>query len=158
MYLHLFTINKVFKQNQWNSEIEQLDNNNNIFTETPSEEVKSPCIYSFNVHARSSASTRSSASASASSSFYYNFYDPKEEEENNAEEPQESDDDVDELKENIIEGEQQSDVENVEVQEHCNQQNGEDKELIIDEPSVDKQSVEKPLKTEDETQVEEVEQ
>jgi len=63
-----------------------------------------------------------------------------------------------ELKENIIEGEQQSDVENVEVQEHCNQQNGEDKELIIDEPSVDKQSVEKPLKTEDETQVEEVEQ
>ena len=111
------------------------------FTENSAEEMKSPCNYYFNVYARSSSSARSSATASASSAFYFNFYHPKEDEGNgedaNAEEPQENDD-----------GEQPFDVENIEVPEHCNQQNIEDK----------KTSLEEQLKTEDETQVEEVEQ
>merc|ERR1719489_674024 len=141
--------NKESDENKSDEEVENKKekNNENLedsaqSEETPSEEMKSPCIYSYNVHARSSVSARSSASASASSSFY--FYDPKEDEENdegeNSEEPQESDDGVDEPQENE---EQSTDVESNEVKEHCNQQNSEDKE---------------PLKTEDETQVEEVEQ
>jgi len=109
--------------------------------ENSAEEMKSPCNYYFNVHARSSSSARSSATASASSAFYFNFYHPKEDKENgedaNAEEPKESDD-----------GEQPFDMENIEVAEHCNQQNIEDNQPLDDEP----------LKTEDETQVEEVEQ
>jgi len=114
--------------------------------ENSAEEMKSPCNYYFDVHARSSSSARSSATASASSAFYFNFYHPKEDEGNgkdaNAEEPKENDD-----------GEQPFDVENIEVPEHCNQQNSEDKEPLNEELLDDE-----PLKTEDETQVEEVEQ
>jgi len=109
--------------------------------ENSAEEMKSPCNYYFNVQKRSSSSARSSATASSSSAFYFNFHHPKEDEENgedgNAEEPKENDD-----------GDQPFDVENIEVQEHCNQQNIENKKPSVDEP----------LKTVDETQVEVVEQ
>jgi len=118
-----------------------------------SEELKQPkelvSPFPYNVHARSSAS------ASASSSFYYNFHDPKEEkyDDESAEKPQETDDVAEDTQENFKENEQPIDVENVEVLEHCNQQNSEDKEPLNEEPLDDE-----PLKTEDETQVEEVEQ
>jgi len=125
--------------------------------ENPAEDVKSPRIYTYNVHARASASA--SSSSSASSSFYFNFNDPLEDEESNENEnaeiqdentgaPQENDSVVDDLQENFEENEQSIDVENVEVPEHCNQRNIGDKEPSVDEP----------IKTEDETQVEEVEQ
>jgi len=110
-----------------NEENKQEAEDNAQSEENPIEEAKSPCIYSYNVHARSSAS------ASASSSFY--FYDPKEDEVN--------DDGIDDLQKNVTEQEQSVDAESNKVDEHCNQQNGEDKEQ---------------LQTEDETQAEEVEQ
>jgi len=118
--------------------------------ENQAEKMKSPFINSYNVHARASASARSSSSSS--SSFYFNFYDPKEEKEGdegeNTEKAQENDDIVAESQENDKEDEQQISIENVEIPEHCNQQNIEDK----------KPSLEEPLKTEDKTRVEEVDQ
>jgi len=93
--------------------------------EDSAEEMMSPCNYYFNVHASSSSSARSSATASSSSTFYFNFYHPKEDKEKgedaNAEEPKENDD-----------GDQPFDVANIEVPEHCNQQNSEDKEPSVD--------------------------
>jgi len=142
-------------ENEINEEIENKkkeDNeeaeDNRQSEENPAEDVKSPFIYSHNVHARASAS----ASSSSSSSFYFNFYDPKEEKEGdegeNKEKPQENNADDDESQEIVEKFEQPIDVENVEVPDHCNQQNSGDK----------KPSLEEPLKPEEETQVEEVEQ
>jgi len=82
--------------------------------------------------------------SSASSSFYYNFHDPKDEDKSNenesTEEPKEND--ADELQENAKEDERPIDVENVGVPEHCNRKNDENEEAS---------------KTEDETQVKDVE-
>jgi len=119
---------------------------------------KSPFINSYNVHARASASS----SSSSSSSFYFNFNDPLEDKKSNENEnaeiqdentgaPQENDDIVDDLQENFGENEQPIDVENVEVPDHCNQQNSKHKEPLVEEPLKTKES-------EDETKVEEVEQ
>jgi len=137
-----------------NKEDEINEEGENNVENNPAEEARSPCNFYFDVHARSSAS----ASARSTSLFNYNIYEPKKDGENNevenAEEPQES---VNENSENVSnqedqnkveENEQTSDVELIEVPEYCNQQNGEGKEP----------SLEEPLKTEDETQVEEVEQ
>jgi len=151
-------------ENEINEEIEnkkEEDNeeaeDNKQSEENPVEDDKSPFICSYNVHARASASA--SSSSSSSSSFNFNFYDPKEEKEGdeneneeiqdeNTDAPQDNDSVVDDLQENFEENEQPIDVENVEVPEHCNQQKSEDKEPVIEEP----------LKPEEETQVEEVEQ
>jgi len=156
-------------ENEINEEIENEKKEKNKVAEDKAqseenqvEDVKSPFIYTYNVHARASAS--GSSSSSSSSSFYFNFNDPLEDGESNenknaeiqdenAEAPQESDDVADDLQKNFEENEQPIDVENVEVPEHCNQQNSKDKEPVIEEPLV-----KEPLKTEDETQVEEVEQ
>jgi len=118
-----------------------------MFTENSAEvDKKSPFINSYNVHARASASA--SSSSSASSSFYFNFYDPKKEKESeNTEKPQENNDD-DESQKFVEEVEQPISVENVEVPENCNQQNTENKEPVVKQP----------IKPEDKTQVEEVEQ
>jgi len=149
---------KEIVKNENNNENKNKEEGENIkqSEETPSQDVKSPFIYSYNVHARASASS----SASSSSSYYYNFYEPKKVEENsedeNTEEPQEN---VEENSENISnqadqnkvqEDEQTSDVELIEVPEHCNRQNG--------EPSVEELIVDGALKIEDDTQVEEVDQ
>jgi len=132
-------------------EEDNIEEGENNVKKNPAEEMRSPCNYCYNVHARSLAS------ASSSSSFYYNFYEPKKADKNNeVENAEEQQENVGENSENINnradqnkvqEDEQTSDVEPIRVTEHCNQQNGEDKEPSVDEP----------LKTEDETQVEEVE-
>jgi len=157
---------KLFKAVQQNKETnkEQLDSENAVNNEevennlpnkeNPEEDVKFPFNYYFNVHARPSASAKST------SSFYFDY--PKDEENNEdgitkvQEEPQENVEvnnegaNVEEKSENE---EQLSDAENVKVEEHCNQQNSKNKELLVNKPSV-----EEPIKTEDETQVEEKEQ
>jgi len=156
-------------ENEINEEIENEKKEKNKVAEDKAqseenqvEDVKSPFIYTYNVHARASAS--GSSSSSSSSSFYFNFNDPLEDGESNenknaeiqdenAEAPQESDDVADDLQKNFEENEQPIDVENVEVPEHCNQQNSENKEPLVEQPLV-----EQPLQPEDETQVEEVEQ
>ena len=125
-----------------------------MFTENSAEEDKKfPFINSYNVHARASSSA--SSTSSSSSSFYFNFYDPKEGDEGenteiqdeNTEKPQKNNDD-DKPQEIVEKVEQPIDVENVEVSEHCNQLNSEEKKPLDEEA----------LKPEDKTQVEEVEQ
>ena len=118
--------------------------------------MKSPFNYYFNVHARSSAS----ASASSSSSFYYNYAKDNKYNEDEItgvrEEPQESfevNNESANIEEKSENDEQSLDAENVKVKEHCNQKNSKNKELSVNKPSV-----EEPIKTEDETQVEEVKQ
>jgi len=137
-------------ENKKEEDNEEAEDNKQSEENSAEENEKSPFINSYNVHARASA--LASSSSSSSSSFFFNLYDPKEEKEGdegeNTEKPQENNADDDESQEIVEKFEQPIDVENVEVPDHCNQQNSGDK----------KPSLEEPLKPEEETQVEEVEQ
>jgi len=66
--------------------------------------------------------------------------------------------DDDEPQEIVEKVEQPIDVENVEVSEHCNQQNSEEKKPLDEELLNEEPLDEEALKPEDKTQVEEVEQ